>query len=68
MIKRVMTLGLLAVFSFSFSHMTLAKGSTLVDGSGKPVKVAGGCAKVSKSGKNDFFYSACHTIKPRTVK
>ncbi len=50
---------------FFFSHTVAAKGSTLVDGSGKPIKVAGGCMKVSKTGKNHFHYSACHKIKPK---
>jgi hypothetical protein len=63
--KYVMTMSCIALFSFVFSHTVLAKGSTLVDGSGKPVKVAGGCAKVTKSGKNDFHYSKCHKIKAR---
>ena len=53
--NRVITLGFVALLSLSFSQITLAKGSTLVDGSGKPVKAGvGGCAKVAKSTKNDF--------------
>ncbi len=66
--KNLITLSFLAVLSFSFSHTVLAKGSTLVDSSGKPVKVAGGCAKVTKTSKTDFHYSACHKIKPKKVK
>jgi hypothetical protein len=68
MMKNLTIISLVAVFSFMFSHSVLAKGSTLVDGSGKPVKVASGCAKVAKSGKSDFHYSACHKIKPKKVK
>lgn len=68
MIKQIVILGSVAIFSFLFSSTVLAKGSTLVDGSGKPVKVAGGCLKVKKSGKHDFHYSACHKIKAKHVK
>ncbi len=66
--KNIIALAAIAVLSFSFSGVVSAKGSTLVDSSGKPVKVAGGCAKVAKSGKTDFHYSACHKIKPKKVK
>jgi hypothetical protein len=68
MMKNLTLISCVAIFSFLFSHSVLAKGSTLVDGSGKPVKVAGGCAKVTKSAKSDFHYSACHKIKPKKVK
>jgi hypothetical protein len=68
MMKRLMTMSFLAVFSFALSHTVLAKGATLVDGSGKPVNFAGGCAKVTNSGKNDFHYSTCHKIKAKKAK
>lgn len=65
MMKRFLAIASLIIFSLSFSHVSIAKGSTLVDGSGKPVKASVGCVKVTKSTKNDFHYSACHKIKPK---
>jgi hypothetical protein len=66
--KKISMVASMALMAFCFSGFSLAKGSTLVDGSGNPVKVAGGCAKVAKSGKTDFHYSVCHAIKPKPVK
>ncbi|MFT5419353.1 MAG: hypothetical protein ACI9D5_000087 [Candidatus Endobugula sp.] len=68
MMKHLMIMSCLAVFTFAFSNTVLSKGSTLVDGSGKPVKVVEGCAKVTKSSKNDFHYSTCHKIKAKKTK
>ncbi|MGH1440476.1 MAG: hypothetical protein ACRBBR_10220 [Cellvibrionaceae bacterium] len=67
MIKRTAIIFLSIFFSSLLSHGAMAKGSTLVDGSGNPVKTSDGCAKVAKSGKTDFHYSKCHKIKPKKV-
>ena len=68
MIKRMFAISSMALLCLSVNPMALAKGSTLVDGAGKPVKASIGCVKVKKSTKNDFHYSACHKIKPKKVK
>jgi len=67
MIKRVTIIFLSLIFSSVISHGAMAKGSTLVDSSGSPIKSSDGCMKVKKSGKNDFHYSKCHKIKPKKV-
>jgi len=67
MTKRFTLIFLSIIFSSLLSHGVMAKGSTLVDGSGNPVKTSDGCAKVAKSGKTDFHYSKCHKIKPKKV-
>ncbi|MGH1487654.1 MAG: hypothetical protein ACRBCI_15675 [Cellvibrionaceae bacterium] len=67
MIKRISIIFISIILSTFMSHGALAKGSTLVDGSGKPVKSSKGCVKVTKSGKTDFHYSKCHKIKPKKV-
>lgn len=68
MIKKIMTISSVALLCVAVNPAAMAKGSTLVDGSGKPVKASTGCVKVTKTSKNDFHYSACHKIKPKKVK